>query len=231
MGRHDLRAGYTGNYLWLTHWQPEIDNPRGRFDFQTRNITALLGGQANDRYNQFAAFLLGTPGTISKSVQVEEMTGREWQHGLFVRDRWTPTDKLTVDLGVRWEYYPIMTRADRGLERLDLPTLDVLVGGRGGNPEERRAGSGVGQHRAAPRPGLSPQREHGHPHRLRDHLQRHAVVASAARPVPGDDRRAVPGRQPVPAVRLAHHRHSDDSGAGYRQRQVPAAEHGAHPHA
>jgi hypothetical protein len=152
MGRHDIRAGYTANYLWLTHWQPEIDNPRGRFDFLTRNVTALNGGQANNRYNQFASFLLGLPGTISKSVQVEEMTGREWQHGLFIRDRWTPTDKLTVDLGVRWEYYPIMHRADRGLERLDLPKLDVLVGGRGGNPEN--VGLEAAWDNIAPRLGL-----------------------------------------------------------------------------
>ena len=62
------------------------------------------------------------------------MTGREWQHGFFVRDRWTVSSKLTLDLGMRWEYYPIMQRADRGIERLDFNTLEILLGGRGGNP-------------------------------------------------------------------------------------------------
>ena len=28
------------------------------------------------------------------------MTGREWQHGLFFRDRWTVNSKITLDLGV-----------------------------------------------------------------------------------------------------------------------------------
>src|SRR6185503_5773113 len=49
---------------------------------------------------------------------------------------------LTLDLGVRWEYYPIMTRADgRGIDRLDLSNpdpahrLDVLIAGRGDNPQ------------------------------------------------------------------------------------------------
>jgi hypothetical protein len=134
-GRHDLRGGYFVNFLYLDHWQPETDNPRGRFQFAT-NATGLRGGQTTNFYNQYASFLLGLVGTASKSVQNELMTGREWQHALFVRDRWTPTDKLTLDLGLRWEYYPIMTRKDgRGVDRLDLTTLDVIIAGRGGNPQ------------------------------------------------------------------------------------------------
>jgi hypothetical protein len=75
-------------------------------------------------------------------VQNELMTAREWQHAVFFRDRWNVNSKLTVDMGLRWEYYPIMTRADgRGLDRLDLTNpdparrLDVLIAGRGGNSQ------------------------------------------------------------------------------------------------
>ncbi len=135
-GKHELRAGYMMNFLYLDHWQPELDNPRGRFVFGP-NVTALnaTGAQTGNFYNRWAAFLLGTNTSVHKSVQYEEMTTREWQHGLFVRDRWSVNDKLTVDMGVRWEYYPIMHRADRGLERVDLQTLEVLLGDRGGNPK------------------------------------------------------------------------------------------------
>jgi Carboxypeptidase regulatory-like domain/TonB dependent receptor len=147
-GAHEFRGGYLVNFLYLDHWQPELDNPRGCFDFSragvctpdsggsTSGVTSLRGGpQAANFYNFFAQFLLGLPSTVSKSVQYEDMTTREWQHGLYFRDRWTVTPKLTLDLGLRWEYYPIMHRADRGLERVDLQTLDVLLGGRGGNPD------------------------------------------------------------------------------------------------
>jgi outer membrane receptor protein involved in Fe transport len=75
-------------------------------------------------------------GTPSKSIQNELMTGREWQHGLFFRDRWAVNHKLTLDLGIRWEYYPIMKRADRGIERIDLATLESIIGGVGGNPDD-----------------------------------------------------------------------------------------------
>ncbi|HEY8548531.1 MAG TPA: TonB-dependent receptor [Vicinamibacterales bacterium] len=151
-GAHEFRGGYLVNFLYLDHWQPETDNPRGRFDFGTRGVTALNGGQTRNFYNQWANFLLGLPGTISKSVQAELMTGREWQHALFFRDRWTVSSKLTLDLGLRWEYYPIMKRADRGLERLDLETLEVILGGRGGNPDN--VGLSAGKDNFAPRVGV-----------------------------------------------------------------------------
>ena len=135
-GKHEFRGGYLVNFLYLDHWQPESGNPRGQFVFAT-NSTALRGGaQAGNFYNQWAAFMLGLVGTPSKSIQNELMTGREWQHGLFFRDRWAVSHKLTLDLGIRWEYYPIMKRADRGIERIDLATLETIIGGVGGNPDD-----------------------------------------------------------------------------------------------
>jgi hypothetical protein len=152
VGRHDIRTGYFLNFLYLDHWQPETDNPRGRFQF-FGGTTALRGGaQTNNFYNGYAAFLMGLVGQASKSVQNELMTAREWQHALYFRDRWTPTDKLTLDLGLRWEYYPIMQRADgRGLDRVDLNTLDVIVAGRGPNPQTN--GMKAGLDNFAPRVG------------------------------------------------------------------------------
>jgi hypothetical protein len=151
-GRHDLRGGYVMNFFYLDHWQPETDNPRGRFQFNGAT-TALFGGaQTNNFYNAYAAFLMGLVGTASKSVQNELMTAREWQHALYFRDRWTPTGNLTLDLGLRWELYPIMHRADgRGLDRLDLSTLDVIVAGRGGNPQTN--GMSAALNNFAPRMG------------------------------------------------------------------------------
>ena len=73
---------------------------------------------------------------FNKSVQFELLTGREDQYGLYVNDRWQVNDKLTVNAGLRYEYYPLMSRENRGIEQLDLPTFNVRLGGVGGNPEE-----------------------------------------------------------------------------------------------
>src|SRR5262249_11127765 len=132
----------------LNHWQPEIGvGPRGAFTF-TGNETVLRGGASANQYNAFAAFLLGTPQRAEKSLQYELMTTREWQLGFFFRDRWQVNRNLTLTLGLRYELFPIMHRADRGIELLDLNSpvqlnaagqpngiMRVLIGGKGGNPD------------------------------------------------------------------------------------------------
>jgi hypothetical protein len=133
-GAHDMRVGYALNRLGLDHWHMQLGGgPRGRLDFAP-TTTALKGGrQAGNFYNQYAAFLLGLVYQAQRVVQHEELTGREWQHALYARDRWQLTPRMTLDLGLRYEYYPLMTRRDRGIETVDLDTLDVLLGGLGRN--------------------------------------------------------------------------------------------------
>jgi len=136
-GPHEFRVGYSLNRLRMDHWQPELGyGPRGNFQF-AGDATALNGGaQTSNFYNTYAAFLLGLASRGSESVQYETMTTREWQHGIYGRDRWQINQKLTVDLGLRYEYYPLMQRADRGIEQVDLNTLTVRLGGVGGNPTD-----------------------------------------------------------------------------------------------
>ena len=152
-GRHDLKAGYFLNHLTLDDWQPSTANPRGNFTFAT-NATRTFGtgAQTGNFYNQYAAFLLGLVGSAAKGYQYQRFTANEFQHALFFRDRWTPTSKLTLDLGLRWEYYPIMRRKDYQIEMLDLNTLDMLIGGLGGNP--KNMGLDAPKDSFAPRAGI-----------------------------------------------------------------------------
>jgi hypothetical protein len=159
-GAHEFRVGYSVNRLALDHWQPELGSgPRGALTFNP-NATALPGGTAGNQYNAYAAMLLGLVGSPSgaqvvntgESVQYEEMTGREWQHGLYARDRWQVGSKMTLDIGLRYEYYPLMTRANRGIETVDLNSLEVLLGGLGSNPKD--LGIKVSKTLFAPRLGM-----------------------------------------------------------------------------
>jgi hypothetical protein len=151
-GAHEIRAGFDFIRYQLDHWQPELGSgPRGIFNF-SGNITGQPGYTAN-AWNQYAAFLLGRTSGYGKSIQYEDMTGRENQYGVFVSDRWNASEKLTLNLGLRYEYYPVMTRADRGLERLDYTTWDVLLGGVGDIPKD--VGINVSKSLFAPRLGAA----------------------------------------------------------------------------
>lgn len=152
-GAHDMRWGFDVIRHHLNHWQPERGGgPRGLFSFGG-GVTALNGGPSPNQFNAYAAFLLGLPNSMEKSLQHILMTGREWQFAWYVRDRWQATRNLTLTLGLRYEYYPLMTRDHQGIERLNLDTMTVLIGGRGGNPNN--VGVTVSKKLLAPRVGLA----------------------------------------------------------------------------
>jgi hypothetical protein len=46
------------------------------------------------------------------------------------------SSNFTVSAGLRLENYPLMTRVGRGIERLDLSTYEVLIGGVGSTPDD-----------------------------------------------------------------------------------------------
>ncbi len=151
-GKHDVRFGFNVIRFNLNHWQPEVANPRGNFAFNG-NYTSLNGGATANFYNTFAAFLLGGVNTASKSLQYNEMTGREWQFNWYIRDRWQITRNFTLNFGLKYDWYPLMTRRHTGLEQLDPYTNTVYLGGRGNIPTN--AGLSINAPGFAPSVGMA----------------------------------------------------------------------------
>ncbi len=134
--KHEMRVGFDLVKLELNHRQAEFGDYGLRGGFSFSGNTTGAPGYAAQTWNQFAGFLLGRASFFSKDVQTEDMTGREWQTAYYVRDRWRVTPNLTLNLGLRLENYPLMHRANSGIERLDLSTYTVLLGGRGNVPDD-----------------------------------------------------------------------------------------------
>ena len=153
-GAHLFRFGFDGVNHRMTHYQPELGaGPRGAIDF-SGGPTTLNGGPSANNFNAYAAFLLGESNNVQKSIQYILMTPREFQFGWYAQDRWQVTRKLTVSLGLRYELYPLMTRATgKGLERLEPLTNQVCLGGRGNQP--KGCGVTVSHKLFAPKAGLA----------------------------------------------------------------------------
>jgi hypothetical protein len=151
---HDLRFGLDISREQQNHWHPEIGfGPRGGFTF-SGGVTSLSGGAAPGQFNSYGAYLLGLPQSLGKSLQVfDPFATREWRHGYYIRDRWQATPNLTVTLGLRYEYYPIMTRVRVGIERYDPVTNQVLIGRMGDVPDNAGIESGGGNF--SPRVGIA----------------------------------------------------------------------------
>jgi hypothetical protein len=164
-GKHEVRFGFDAIHHHLNHWQPELGaGPRGEFDFGG-GAAALNGGPSPNQFNAFAQFLLGLAGEqgvnangntvgVGKSIQFGKMTAKEWQFGWYVGDRYRITPKLTATLGLRYEYYPLMTRDGAiKFERYDPSTNQIFLGGLGGN--DTHLGVTTSHKLFAPRIGLA----------------------------------------------------------------------------
>lgn len=151
-GSHEFRWGLDLVRYQMDQWQPEVSGgPRGSISF-SGDVTGARGYTSN-YLNSYATFLLGLTTSMQKAVQLFQYTNREWQYGLFLRDRWQVSRNLTLNLGLRYEYYPLITRKDRGIERWDPATNLVYLGGIGDVP--RSVGMSTSKRLFAPRVGFA----------------------------------------------------------------------------
>jgi hypothetical protein len=101
-----------------------------------------------------AAVLIGQGAHAGRTLQVpDDYHVRAWLYSAYARDRWTASDKLTVDFGTRWEYFPVPTRPGRGIERYDVDTGKVLLCGVGSVPTD--CGIATSKTRFGPRVGVA----------------------------------------------------------------------------
>jgi hypothetical protein len=91
MGAHAFKMGF--DFRRVSLYRGAANVPRGAFNF-----SGNLAG------NSFAAFLLGVP-TSTESPEGLPLTDvRQNRSAVYFQDDWKPFRKLTLNLGLRWEY-------------------------------------------------------------------------------------------------------------------------------
>lgn len=113
----------------------QLANINGQFNFaaeQTIN-TALLGQALGGRFVGFpyASFLLGRVNSMLIGPPANGRSGRSFW-GFFAQDTWKVTRKMTVDYGLRWDYFTY-PREQYGRSPAFSPTVaNSLAGGHPG---------------------------------------------------------------------------------------------------
>jgi hypothetical protein len=107
---------------------------RGRFQFRAPQTAAVGDPAAQGGFaNAFAAFLLDVPVSMGRDLKVLDSGTRHWEVFTFIQDKWTVFPRLTVDYGLRHEYYSPLVglTAQGGLSNYDPVTNTLRVAGYG----------------------------------------------------------------------------------------------------
>jgi hypothetical protein len=147
-GRHSLKSGYEFQYI-----QTEVQdvNPLYGRDQYAGQFTRPAGGAANNLYN-LADFMLGLRSTYALSnILVANL--RQNMHFLYLQDDMRVNDRLTLNLGLRYEYATPWVERDNILSNFDPATLQMVVARDGST--EGRATVRPDQNNVGPRLGFA----------------------------------------------------------------------------
>jgi hypothetical protein len=130
-GRHSLKTGYE-----FQHIQTEVQdvNPLYGRDEYFGQFTRPAGVSANNVYN-LADFMLGLRSRFGLSnILIANL--RQNMHFTYLQDDWRVNDRLTLNLGVRYEYATPWVERDNILSNFD-PATKTMVMARDGSLESR----------------------------------------------------------------------------------------------
>ncbi len=123
-GRHLFKTGFT---FIAREFNADINVfPRGFYI--PLSLTTSFYGAGGDG---LASFLLGYP-YIAERTQNSPYGLREKEYGAYFQDTWKTTNRLTLNLGLRYDLFPAPTEAFNRQSNYDMRTRGMIVAGQNG---------------------------------------------------------------------------------------------------
>jgi hypothetical protein len=136
-GRQSLKFGVLVRYYqWLGF---DSGTYAGGFNFNgnaSANVTVNNGVTSTSGGDAFADFLLGYPSSVSRSYPAVNFGGEQWYKQFFVQDDIRVNSRLTLNMGLRYEYSPWLEGYKGQVGTFD-PTQSkpIIIAGRSATPD------------------------------------------------------------------------------------------------
>jgi hypothetical protein len=142
LGNHTVKWGADIRRIREELLQTQTFNPRGVFRYRdtitscnTKGSAPCSNGAPSGIVESFASFLLDMPYQIGRDIAVAFPTYRQSQFFFFGQDTWQVTKKLTINYGLRWEFYkPATPRFAGGFSNYNFNNNTMELAGLGSIP-------------------------------------------------------------------------------------------------
>lgn len=118
-GAHTWKAGIQWTHFQLNYLQSQLS--RGRYTFTGAFTSDANSGSPTG--DAFADFLLGFPQSTERSVGQAQAYLRQNNYAAYVQDDWRVSSRLSLSLGLRYEYFSPFREIRNNLLNLDYSTL------------------------------------------------------------------------------------------------------------
>jgi hypothetical protein len=126
--KHSIKVGY--QYMDI-HTEILDTNPIYGQDTYSGGFSKAASGPTDATSVSLADFIFGLPNTINQgSYSVVNL--RQFVHSLYAQDDYRITPKLTLNLGLRWEFASPLFERDNNYSNFD-PTTDSMIRASGGS--------------------------------------------------------------------------------------------------
>jgi hypothetical protein len=127
LGNHNIKVGAA-----LIHRQAKA--AENSYGIGLYNYNKLNAGQSLDGVacSILACFLRGLPTTVQRSNQLDSPNLRTWESAAYIQDDWRARQWLTLNIGVRYDFFTPFNEKHDFISNFDPATSTVLVANQNG---------------------------------------------------------------------------------------------------